>query len=267
MKVFLNKQHPQYQVPKIALLLFLLFLAGVGAAPWYLKGNWPPDAPSIESQNSLIHLGKKGLTLPDWQTTQQEVILIGGQKWSVQTIQSQGSAQHKSLQTEDSTSSQADSPKDVVLLLRPQKDAKDQPAVEWIDIQGQQQWKTDSHQIRQLVIQGSNTQTSANVTIHFFRSWRAGSLYSQQFSGSQAFAVLQWYAWPNGGSPTPFRWFLADQVAQWHKHRLPWVAVSILIPTETLTEGLDTYWPLAESVGTAVQEALMANSLRLQSVR
>ena len=101
MKVSLNKRLKQYPLPKIVLLLFLLLLVGFGAAPWYFKGNWPPDAPSIETQTSLRRLLKQGLALPGWQTQQKEIVLIGGQKWSLQTILPQGPGQNRELQDND----------------------------------------------------------------------------------------------------------------------------------------------------------------------
>ncbi len=75
------------------------------------------------------------------------------------------------------------------------------------------------------------------------------------------FGVLQWYALPNGGHSSPFRWFVGDQLAQWRKQRVPWVAVSILVPMEPLGQ-VEKIWPLAESIGQTVQAALMAESLQ-----
>ena len=262
MKAPLPKQIKRSQLLRAILLLFLIVLVGIGAAPWYLKGSWPPKAPPIETLRSLRSTLKNGISLPNLPNQKQENIFIGGQRWSFQIINIQNLANTQEPRDENSNTSTPETK--IVLLLRPQKDAKDQPEVEWTDIDGQQQWETDSHRLRKLSIEGRTRHQSAKVKVRFFRGWTLENRPFQSWLSNQTFAVMQWYAWPAGGNPAPFQWFLADQIAQWHGHRLPWVAVSILIPTEPMVEDLDRYWPIAESLGKIVQKTLMAGPLKQQ---
>ena len=63
---------------------------------------------------------------------------------------------------------------------------------------------------------------------------------------------------PNGGHPSPWRWFLKDQLAQWSQTRVPWVSVSIMIRMEPLGQ-VETTWALAQSIGETVQATLMTS--------
>jgi cyanoexosortase B-associated protein len=90
-----------------------------------------------------------------------------------------------------------------------------------------------------------NSPSTYRVKARFFRGT------TQQ----QTFAVLQWYATPTMGNISPWRWFIADQIAQWRQQRVPWVAVSILILMEPLAE-TQQYWKLAQSFGETVQAEL-----------
>lgn len=228
-------------IPKIILLLFLLVLLVAGAVPGYLKGQWRWQAPpQVANLKALKNLQKTGLELPGWQTLTQAVIPVSGHQWSLQQIQ-------RDPQTQ------------AILLLHPQPSSKDQPQVEWVDLKGlrwwqsvqTRQWKTDRYRRSQITVEGQPFKIEAQ----FFRSW----IQERNFSGT--YAVLQWYAWPRGGHPDPSRWFWADQIAQWQGRRVPWIAVSIMIPIEPLGE-IEPVWPLAQSLAQTVQAALIAGPLK-----
>ena len=214
-------------LPRIVVLLLLLVLLA-SSAPGYLTGRWSWEQPlPVTSLNQIKQLRQTGLTLPGWQIIQQQQEIIGGHKWSVQVIKQE----RKQMQA--------------ILLMLPQNGPKDQPQVEWTDINGAQRWNTDQYHWSRFTVEPLGG--AAKVEARFFRGW----------TDQQTFAVLEWYAWPTGGHATPSRWFWADQLAQWRYTRLPWVAVSILIPIEPLGE-VETSWPLAQSLGQTVQAALMA---------
>lgn len=238
--ISLSKFFKEKQLSHLAALVLLLLLLIVGGVPGYLTGNWQwQKPPAIPNLSELKQIRKTGLTLPEWQSVEQAEQQIGEHKWSLQLIK------------------QVSSPTQVILLLLPQNGPMDQPEVEWTDISGWGKsrwggWDIAQERGAEFTVNspklGSNTQIK--VEANFFR------VSTQQ----QTFAVLQWYAWPNNGNPLPWRWFLADQLAQWQKHRAPWVAVSILIPMEPLGE-VETTWTLAKSIGEKVQTTLMAEFL------
>jgi cyanoexosortase B-associated protein len=237
-KIALNK----LKVSQLILVLFLLILMVVGAVPGYLKGKWSWQQPQqVANLQQLRGLQETGITLPDWQTVNQKPLQIGGHKWSFQSMQ-------RDAQTQ------------AIVLLRPQRDRKDQPQVEWVDLNGFQwwqtnqprKWQTDQYRDVQFTVPATAPgQQPGKVEAQFFRKW----IPDQNFSGT--FAVLQWYAWPGGGHPNPSRWFWADQTAQWQGYRVPWVAVSILMPIEPLGE-VEKAWPQVQSLAQNVQTALMA---------
>jgi cyanoexosortase B-associated protein len=234
---FLKEKNLTYVIVLVSLLLLL----GIGGVPGYLSGRWQwKQPPPITSLKELRQIRKTGLTIPGWQTQQQAEQQIGEHKWSVQIIQ------------------QASSPTPVILLLLPQNGPMDQPEVEWTEINGwgKLRWgRWDIAQFRPVEFsapqpQNSGSSPETQVKARFFRA------STQQ----ETFAVLQWYAFPNGGNPSPLRWFVADQLAQWQKSRTPWVAVSILIPIEPFGQ-VDTAWNLAQSLGKTVQTTLMTGPL------
>ncbi len=230
----------RYQFPKMAALLLLLVLLVVGAVPGYLTGNWQwKQPPSVASLKQLKQLRQTGLALPGWQTIEKREQVIGGHKWLLQIIKKQGE------KTE------------AILLLQPQNGPKEQPEVEWTEINGWQRWQVAQYRSAEFSVKQPEVLTSnspAKVRARFFRG------YTEQ----QTFAILQWYAVPNGGYTAPISWFLADQVAQWRNSRVPWVAVSILIPMEPLGQ-VETTWPLAQSLGQTVQATLMGEAFRQKS--
>lgn len=232
-----NPASRRSRFPKLAIALLLSIVLCFGALPGYLRGGtwlWSQPIP-VENLRPLRGLPQAGIELPGWQTLEQQEMLIGGHKWSVQLLQ-QGNE------------------KPAFLFLRPQRSDKSQPEVDWTDIEGFEDrfreqvgpWKTDSY--RQIAFPVKSPEGSADITARFFRGW------NQQ----QTFAVVQWYAWETGGSPTPFNWFVADRLAQLRRDRLPWVAVALKIPIEPLGDA-GAARPNAESLAKIVQATLMAD--------
>ncbi|BAZ31249.1 hypothetical protein NIES4074_37210 [Cylindrospermum sp. NIES-4074] len=236
--ISLFKSLKQQQLNQIAALLLLLLLLGIAGVPGYLTGRWQwKQPPPITSLQALKQIRKVGLNLPGWQTIDQVEQLIGEHEWSLQIIKKEG------------TQTQA------ILLLLPQNGPTDQPEVEWTEINswGKLRWgKWDTAQERSAdftVKQPAKLSANgdAKIEARFFRAaTRQGT-----------FAVLQWYAMPNGGNPSPLRWFVADQLKQWRQQRTPWVAVSILTPMEHLGQ-IETSWSEVQSLGETVQATLMA---------
>ncbi len=187
----------------IAIVLLLITII-LGALPGYLQGgNWQwSDLPKIVNVKQMRSLQTSGMNFDSWQTQARQEIRLGGNKWSVQSIQ-----QGKSKPT--------------VLFLLPQTYYLDKPYVEWLDINGLERWKTDSYRNLKVKLESGNM-----VKARFFRAWNR----------RQTFAVVQWYAFPNGGHYSPTMWFLGDQFAQLRDRRLPWVAVCFKVPIEPLGE-------------------------------
>lgn len=233
--ISLSKFLKESQWNQVVALLLLLLLFAIGAVPGYLTGKWQwKQPPPITSLKTLKHIRNSGLTIPGWETVEQVQQEIGEQKWSLQVIKKQ------------------DSQTQAVLLLLPQNGPMDQPEVEWTEIEGwgKLRWrKWDVAQYR-----------AAKFTVKQPRESQVEARFFRAVTQQDTFAVLQWYAVPQGGNPSPLRWFVADQLAQWGKQRVPWVGVSILIPMEPLGQ-VEKMWPLAESIGQTVQGALMTDSL------
>lgn len=238
----INKPWQKRPITKIVLLLFLVSLILMGAVPGYLSGSWHWTAPPrVKNLKQLRAIRQEGLEIAGWQIIRHQELPISGHKWLFQVIEGQ----------ENQT---------VLLLLKIQNSHHDQPRVAWVDIDGFQrqlssQWETDSHQIKQLVANSANKSARENVKFRarFLRGW------NQQ----QTYAMLQWYAWPKGGDPSPARWFWADRMAQGKGDRAPWVAVSLLIPIEPLGD-IEKTWPLAKSLAETVQASLMAGPLKIE---
>ncbi|MGK7900936.1 MAG: cyanoexosortase B system-associated protein [Hormoscilla sp.] len=226
---------------KISLLLLLLALMAIGAVPGYLSGKWSwVKPPRVKTLKQLREIRKQGLNLPGWETLVQQVVTIGGHKWSYQQIQSSESQK-------------------VLLLLLNQNDHVDQPRVEWVDINGHQQqmssdWKTDSYQTKQFTITPTDPGETVKVRSRFFRGWNQ----------RQTYAILQWYARPDGGSTGPTSWFWADRMAMVKGDRSPWVAVCLLIPIEPLGD-IEQTWPQAKELAETVQTTLMAGPFKYKT--
>lgn len=246
-------------LPKVAVLVLLLVLVILGAVPSYWTGNWSwKEPPPVANLKQLRTLRETGLNLPGWRTVEQNLQTLGGHKWSVQTLE----RDKRSLR----------------LLLLPQGNNKSQPQVEWVDINGFEQWKTDSYSTIQFAPSTPSSNAIAlrpryaNAQARFFRAYprpdlspkALGSLSEEQ---RQTRAVLQWYAWSEGGHPAPSQWFVRDRLAQLRRSRVPWVAVCLQISIEPLGD-IEDARPLAESLAKMVQTALMADPLaRASSAR
>ncbi|MEH2287704.1 cyanoexosortase B system-associated protein [Nostoc sp.] len=236
-----SKFFKENQLTQVAALLLLLVLLAMAGVPGYLTGHWQwKQPPAVPTLHELKQIRKTGLTLSGWQTIEQSEQQIGEHNWSLQVIKKEGSE------------SQA------ILLLLPQNGPMDQPEVEWTDVNGwgRSRWgKWDVAQSRsaEFTVKPS-AQSAANVET------KVEARFFRASTPQQTFAVLQWYAMPDDGNPSPFHWFLADQLAQWRKQRIPWVGVSILIPMEPLGQ-VETSWSLAQSIGETVQAALMTGPL------
>jgi cyanoexosortase B-associated protein len=238
-----SKLLKESQFPKAIALLLLLLLLGIGGIPGYLSGQWQwKQPPPVASLKQLREIRQKGLNLPGWQSSEQQEQQIGGHKWSFQVIKKEGS------QTQ------------AILLLLPQKGPKDQPQVEWTDINSSLQWDVAQERSAEFTVKQSASGSNSDVKIkaRFFRGHTNQPTFAA--SNRQTFAVLQWYAWSHGGDPSPLRWFIADQLAQWSQNRAPWVCVSILLPMEPLGQ-VETSWNEIRSIGETVQAALLAGPL------
>ncbi len=248
------------QWAKITTLVFLLLLLIVAAVPGYLTGEWIwADQPQLQTLGQLQKIRAEGLDLEGWNTLEQKLERLRGKEWLIQTIE-------RDNQT-------------AILVLLIQRYYKDRPQVEWMDFNGFQQWKTDSHRRLHLTVEPSEDRSSPiKFTTQFFRSWTqvANPLLSflwqncsnpelcdlyQKQRLRQTYAVMQWYAWPNGGSPAPSHWFIADRMAQLSQQRAPWVAVNILIPIEPLGN-IEKVEDVARSLSKTVQATLMAEALQ-----
>lgn len=228
--------------------LLAAFIAVI-ALPDYLSGGWPwttpPESPHLKT---LLNIREDGITLPGWQAVFFEAADFGGDRWSVQQFAKAGTAENEPIGDEESDSNSPENgdgvsssfEDQIVLLLRPQATSTDQPEVEWIDLMGAQRWTVDSQQ--RLTIAAE----TGPVTVNFARAW----------NDQQTYAIAQWYAWPNGGHPTPGRWFWGDQLSQWqHRERLSWIAVSLLLPMPPLS-AIETAQPRLDPAVKTVQNAL-----------
>jgi cyanoexosortase B-associated protein len=229
---FLNER----QFPQVVAIVLLLLLLALGAVPGYLTGHWKWwEPPRIVTLKELKQLREQGLALPDWKTVEQREQQVGGQKWSYQLIQKQGS------------------PTKTILLLLPQNGPRDQPEVEWTEVDSLWQWQVAQLRSAEFTVkepQQSGANKETKVEARFFRG----------VAKDQTFAVLQWYATSQGGNSSPLSWFFADQLAQWSRKRIPWVAVCVVYPMEPLGQ-VETTWNDVKSIGQAVQGALMDGPL------
>jgi cyanoexosortase B-associated protein len=191
---------------QILLLTFLTILLAIGAVPGYLAGKWQwQNPPAVKSLGELKTIRKQGIQLPGWPTQEQRSVVLGEHPWSIQ--------QMKNDRNEEST-----------LFLFTQNGPKDQPQVEWAEINGVQRWKTDSDGEQGFEVKLGDK--SVPITTKTFRAWNSKRTYG----------VMEWYAWTDGGHPSPSHWFFADRMAQLQGKRQPWVAVAILIPMEPLDD-------------------------------
>jgi cyanoexosortase B-associated protein len=203
----------------LALLMVLLLLQAV---PQYLVLQWPwTSPPAVQNLGSIRQIRKQGITIAGWPTTQGRTINLSEHQWYAQEVR-QGQ-------------------QNAMLFLLPQTSPKNQPQVEWSDLEGVQRWQSDAYQTLKLPI----AETQQTIEARFFRAW----------TKSNTFAVVQWYAQPQGGNAVPAKWYWADRWAQWQGQRVPWVAVSIQVPIAPLGD-LGKARPQVESLVKAVQLSL-----------
>jgi cyanoexosortase B-associated protein len=201
----------------------LALLAAIAAIPGYFQGHWQwSDVPLVMNIYYLKNVRLMGLKLPGWQMGERTDVQIGEHFWGVQTVEREGEAP-------------------VTLYFMPQEYYRMQPQVEWVDLQGVEGWKTDSPETLTFSLPGK---AGSEVKANFFRAWR-----------DQTFAVVQWYAWYQGGSPDPAHWFWADQQAQLRRQRVSWVAVCLKIPIDPLSD-LNSHRAFAKSLAQTVQVTL-----------
>ncbi|MEA5462237.1 cyanoexosortase B system-associated protein [Leptothoe sp. PORK10 BA2] len=203
-------------------VIVLAVMVAVAAIPQYFSGHFPwQSPPSVANLETIRSLKDTGLSLDGWSEDLQQKISIGGDQWSVQQL----------------THANGPVPEQMIIFLKPQGLAKDQPEVEWIDLQGAQKWQTSHHRRLRL----------GTLHIDTFRAW----------TSSQTFAVSQWYALPQGGHPAPHHWFWQDQRYQWRRsERLPWVAVAVMVPMPPLGDITPVY-PQLERLSQLVQTTLV----------
>lgn len=212
----------------LALVVVLAALAGAAILPAYLSGQWPwVNTPQVAQLEQLRTLQAEGLELPGWQLTTIEPITINSRTWSLGDYRA---------------NSPGDSERRFALLLYPQPWHSDQPQVEWVDLAGAQNWQIESRQRLKVAASPS----AGPVSAKFFRAR----------GDRQSFAVVQWYALPGGGNPSPSQWFWANEWSQLTQRKLtPWVAVSLLLPMGAL-DAIADYQPLAEDLTGLIQQQL-----------
>ena len=222
------------RILQITLLIFLSILLAVGTVPGYLAGKWQwQNPPAVRVLGALKQIRKQGIEIPGWRTTEQKSMILGEHPWSIQTIESET----KNANTKDTAT----------VFLFTQNGPRDQPQVEWSELDGVQRWKRDSES------QQSFTVNQVPVTARLFRAWNSKRTY----------AVMQWYAWSTGGHPEPSHWFFADRLAQFQGKRQPWIAVSILLPMEPLDD-LNKYRDKITALAQPIESRLLETTLKSQ---
>ena len=207
--------------------IVILCLLGLGiifvAIPSYFQQNWSwSDLPRVPEVTQMRNLPETQLNFAGWTTIAQKGRSINSYPWSFQLIEKPGQNA-------------------VLVALKGQKYYKDNPEVEWVDLEGVERWKSDSYKTLKFPSEIKPNQT---ITARWFQAWN-----------NKTYAVVQWYAWPGGGHHSPSQWFLADQKAQLKDKRVPWVAVSIKIPMAALGD-LKDMEPVAKSLAQEVQKTL-----------
>ncbi|MEB3343539.1 cyanoexosortase B system-associated protein [Okeania sp.] len=228
------KRLHRYKLSQVVLVLFLLIILVVGTVPGYITGKWSwKNTAKITNLKDLKQIKEEGLTISDLPTISHEQLLIADHKWLEQKVKNNEQS--------------------IVLLLLTPNGPKDKPEVEWMDINGFYRWKTDSEKRVKFTVEipkdgngiTNRKKQSSNVEAKFFRAW----------TNKQTFAVMQWYAWPGGGSPETGDWFWQDRLAMISKKRVSWVAVNILLPVEPLGN-IDPYLPQIKSIAQKTQASL-----------
>ena len=238
------------RILQITLLIFLSILLAVGTVPGYLAGKWQwQNPPAVKVLGELKQIRKQGIEIPGWRTTEQKSMILGEHPWSIQTIESETQDTNIKDAAKDTAKNTAkNTTKDTAtVFLFTQNGPRDQPQVEWSELDGVQRWKRDSES------QQNFTVNQVPVTARLFRAWNSKRTY----------AVMQWYAWSEGGHPEPSHWFFADRLAQFQGKRQPWIAVSILLPMEPLDD-LNKYRDRITALAQPIESRLLETTLKSQ---
>lgn len=222
------------------LIAVLSALVAIAALPNYLTGEWPWQAQlPVPHLGELRGLRQMPLPVAGWELAHQQEVKIGGSTWGLSEYRLPGGADGSAVGSS------------FALLVRPQTSPDKQPEVEWVDLQGSQRWRVnDLHTVRFTVNDAAGQPTT--VTTRYFRG----------LSDSRTLAVMQWYAWPSGGHFAPGKWFWADQGRQWqHRERMPWVAVSVLLPIEPVGD-IRSHTDRAVAIAQAVHQSLLSSVLQ-----
>ncbi len=223
---------------KVGLVIILTTLATIVMLPAYVNGDWPwAHAPQVAHLEKLKQLSQQDLPLPGWTLISRQEVILNRQSWTLLEYQSDSSLGNSSSPRVDQ----------IALLMHPQPWHSNQPATEWLNITGTQNLRLSSRSLVSFATAVDNQQP-ASVTA------RLALGRNQQ----QTLAMLQWYAWPGGGHPSPGVWFWQDQWSQLiHHRRTAWVAVTLLMPMAPLAD-LATYQPQAIAIGSTIQQQLIA---------
>jgi cyanoexosortase B-associated protein len=213
-------------VNHLFLLAFLaLLVLGALARDLTHRGWGWMSTPKIANIQQMSRLKKSGIEIPGAKRLDHRKVRIGEGEWSAQIVESADGSR-------------------ITVLLKPQVYYKDQPEVEWSDVQSIARWKSEG--APDLVFPSPSGGT---VTARFYRAWQTNT-----------FAVVQWYAWLGGGHHDNAAWYWQDQRARLKRQRTPWIAVSIHIPLEP-TKKIDTVRPLALDLARKIQRQLEAEIL------
>lgn len=219
----------KHTINRLILLIFFILLIIIGALPGYFQGGEWSWSHLVYIENShlkkLFEVKETGLPMPGWEIKQHTKIPLSEKDWLLQEM--------------------VKNDQRVILLLLPQTYYKDNPGVEWTDINKLRGWKSDSYQ-------RLNFQTDDGNTVEglFLRSW------NQQ----ETFAVLEWYAWKSGGSFAPKKWFWTDLMAQLKQDRAVWAAVCVRIPIKPLGK-IESVSQEMENIAKEIQLSLQKNLL------
>jgi cyanoexosortase B-associated protein len=248
----------QSSLIRILFLLLLLLILGGANLPSYLQGIKPwKEPPPVPGLKALQALQGNGIQVPGWETANQVTIEPGGKKWLLHELRQDNQV--------------------ALLLLRAQRGSTEQPQVEWMDINGYWRWKSDSETRLTFTVEipAPNTQGDPRF-LEETGDLKTGDLkaetgdlkpqlalvearYFRGVTRQQTYAIMQWYAFPDGGHPKASRWFWRDRLYQISGKREPWVAVCIIMPIEPLGD-IEQSRPLIESLAKTVQATLMAEA-------
>ncbi len=223
------------------LIVVLAALVAIAVLPSYFSGQWPWSSdlpvPHIAELRGLL---TEPLEVPGWEPTFHQEVNIGRHPWTIAEYRRSGDA--------------GESGESFGLLLRPQRSGDQQPEVEWVDLRGAQSWQVDDRHTVRWLLETPDADVPANVTTRYLRG----------IDERNTFAVMQWYAWPSGGHFAPGKWFWADQSQQWQQgQRLPWVAVSILLPIEPVGD-IRAHTEAVTEIAQSVQQGLLSSTFRAE---